>query len=65
MFKHGEKKNLSKFGPGRMLEVLKLRHPGRFDLPPESELRQEITKMIKKGNPTSANERRRSITQAN
>lgn len=50
IFEHGEQENSSKLGPDRILEVLKLRHPGRFDLPYESELRQEITKMMKKEN---------------
>ena len=32
-------------GPGRMLEMLCIKYPGRFDLPTENKIRQEITKL--------------------
>ncbi|OWZ13484.1 hypothetical protein PHMEG_00013180 [Phytophthora megakarya] len=37
-----------KIGPGGMLEVLRLRHPMRFDLLRVNEIRQEISKLKRK-----------------
>lgn len=48
LFEQGEKQKSTKMGPGRMLEVLKRMHPNRFDLPFESEIRQEIAKLMKR-----------------
>jgi hypothetical protein len=37
-----------KMGPAKMLEVLRDRFPGRFDLPTENEIRQEISKLMQR-----------------
>ncbi|KAF1313432.1 hypothetical protein FI667_g17364, partial [Globisporangium splendens] len=45
LFMEGERSAASKMGPGRMLEMLRINYPGRYDLPTENEIRQEITKL--------------------
>lgn len=45
LFMEGERSAASKMGPGRMLEMLRIKYPERYDLPTENEVRQEITKL--------------------
>lgn len=45
LFDRGEEEKSKKMGPGRMLEELRRKHPNRFDLPTENEIRQEISKL--------------------
>lgn len=47
LFDRGQQLKSSKMGPGCMLESLKLNHPNRFDLPSESEIRQEIVRLMR------------------
>ena len=47
MFMAGVAKNGNKKGPGRMLEELKNKYDCRFDLPTETEIRNEISKLNK------------------
>lgn len=48
MFIEGENDKAQRRGPGRMLEALKRKHPGRLDLPSETEIRQAITMLMDK-----------------
>jgi hypothetical protein len=45
LFTAGLTDQSNKLGPGRMVEILRDRYPGRFDLPSENEVRQEIAKI--------------------
>lgn len=47
LFSRGQADAAMKMGPGRMLEEVKARHPDRFDLPSENEIRQEIARLSK------------------
>ena len=47
MFMAGVAKNGNKKGPGRILEELKNKYDCRFDLPTETEIRNEILKLNK------------------
>ena len=46
MFDKGAKESSQKTGPRIMLEQLQQRFPNNFDLPTESEIRVEITKLF-------------------
>lgn len=48
LFDRGEVSSAEKIGPGGMLEVLRLKHPTRFDFPSENEIRQEISRLKRK-----------------
>jgi hypothetical protein len=45
LYQIGEEDSNQKKGPGHMLEILKSQNPGRYDLPSENEIRQEIAKL--------------------
>lgn len=45
LYLRGERNKAHKLGSGSMVETLRTRHPGRFDLPTENEIRQEIAKI--------------------
>ncbi len=45
LFERGENKGGFKFGPGRMLEELISRYPGKYNLPTENEIKTEISKL--------------------
>jgi hypothetical protein len=46
LFERGAETSSEKVGPAQMLEILKQRHPGRFSLPSESEIRSQISKLF-------------------
>jgi hypothetical protein len=46
MFERGVATSSNKLGAGRMLEVLRRDYPGRFNLPTESEIRTEISRLF-------------------
>lgn len=47
-FMKGTHDNKNKFGPSRMLEMLKKKYSSRLDLPDESEIRKIITSLFAK-----------------
>jgi hypothetical protein len=51
LFDRGQANKSYKVGRGRMLEILRVRYPQRFDLPNENELRQEIAKLKNRRGP--------------
>ena len=48
MFMLGVEDNSNKTAPGRMIEMLRSKYPGRLDLPSESEIRQRISSLFAK-----------------
>ena len=46
MFAMGSRVSTDKLGPAAMLEKLKSMYPGRYSLPGENEIRQEITRIF-------------------
>ena len=46
MIQDGETDKSHKMGPGRMREMLIAKYPDRLDMPSESELQQDISKII-------------------
>lgn len=49
MFEEGVRDKSKRLGPARMLQQLRIKHPGRLDLPAESEIRQLISTLTAKG----------------
>ncbi|KAG2945637.1 hypothetical protein PC116_g10486 [Phytophthora cactorum] len=47
LFRQGEENSSCKFGPAHMLEVLIEKHPTKYDLPSENEIRSEISKLTR------------------
>ena len=48
MYTEGVKDSSRRLGPGRMLEHIRRKNPGRLDLPSENEIRQAITTLVAK-----------------
>ncbi|KAG2811083.1 hypothetical protein PC116_g19891 [Phytophthora cactorum] len=47
LFRQGEDNSSCKLGPARMLEVLIEKHPTKYDLPSDNEIRSEMSKLTR------------------